>query len=66
MWTKKNDYAPKSKCADFFECMPKKGNIEKKFKFDHSLGLHLSSLVECVEKWFANPLTTIFTKKMSD
>ena len=35
MWTKRNEHAPKSKCADFFKYIPKKGKFEtKKFKFD--------------------------------
>ena len=35
LWTKRNDHAPKSECADYFNICPKKGSFEK-LKFDHS------------------------------
>ena len=46
MWTKWNDHAPKSECANFMEYMPKKGSFEKekKRKIEYSLAfscLHL-------------------------
>ena len=47
MWTKRNEHAPKSKCADFFKYIPKKGKFEtKNSSLTHSLvfsGLHFSS-----------------------
>ena len=39
IWTKRNDHAPKSECADFLKYMPKNDSfeIQIKNKFDHSL-----------------------------
>ena len=37
MWTKRNDHVPRNTCANFFNTCPKKANLEKKIKFDHSL-----------------------------
>ena len=48
MWTKKNDHAPKSECADFFKYMLKIGNSEKNSSSTillSFLGLRLSSLL---------------------
>ena len=38
MWTKRNDHAPKANVLIFFffKC-PKRANLKKKLKFDHSL-----------------------------
>jgi hypothetical protein len=45
MWTKRNDPAPKSECADFFGSVyVQKGQAALKFKFDHFVAffcLHL-------------------------
>ena len=48
MWTKKNDRAPKSECAEFFKYMLKKGIFERNSSLTIllvSFGLHLSSLL---------------------
>jgi hypothetical protein len=43
MWAERNDHALKGECADLFQCMPNKGNFErKKIKFDHSLVFNFS------------------------
>ena len=74
MWIKKNDHAPRSECADFFQCMSKKGIFERKKIQDYSLSCQLLGftwlhfLLNVAKRWLANLLTTIFTttKKMSD
>jgi hypothetical protein len=70
MWTKKNDHAPKSEGADFFDNMSKKGSFEKKIKSDHSfisLELHLSSfIVECVKDVASKSSHNNFYKYISD
>ena len=35
MWTKRNDHAPKSECANVLRYAPK-SQLKKKIKFDHS------------------------------
>ena len=45
MWTKKNDHASKSECADFFLIRAQKGQFKKKFEFDHSLVFSWASLL---------------------
>ena len=52
MWIKKDDHAPKSGCANVFWYMPKRAVVKKYSSLTillSSLGLHLSSLLKCVE-----------------
>ena len=44
MWSKRNDHASKSECADFFKYMSNKGSFEEKKKHS-SLTMLLSSFV---------------------
>jgi hypothetical protein len=70
MWTKKNDHAPKTECADlFFNTCPKSALLKKLSSFDEHLsfvGLHLSTLlVKCVEDVACKSSRNNFYKKMS-
>ena len=67
MWNKKNCYAPKSECADFFLIYVQKGHFEKKIQvWPFScllLGFTcLHFLLSFSKMWLPNLLTTILTR----
>ena len=68
LWTKKNNHAPKSECADFLKYMPKKGSFESFIIFLSSLGVHLSSLlIKCVKDVaYKSSQNNFYQKKMND